>query len=64
MKLLLAEDTIDMNAVVKAVLEHEGYDVDSVFDGEEAMEHLKSTGYDGIVLDIMIDSITAHGLFL
>ena len=54
MKLLLAEDTNDLNKVIKAVLEHDGYTVDSVFDGEEAMEHLKRDSYDGIILDIMM----------
>ena len=54
MKLLLAEDTRDLNKVIKAVLEHDGYSVDPVFDGEEALEHLKKDSYDGIILDIMM----------
>ena len=37
MKILLAEDTKDMNRVVTAALEHQGYHVDSVFDGKEAL---------------------------
>lgn len=54
MKLLLAEDTRDLNRALSAVLAHEHYDVDSVFDGEEAMQHLKEDSYDGIILDIMM----------
>ena len=42
MKLLIAEDTIDLNRVVKAMLEHAGYDVDAVFDGEAALERTAS----------------------
>lgn len=54
MKLLLAEDTEDMNRVITAMLNHQGYDVDSVYDGEAAYEHIMSGGYDGIILDIMM----------
>ncbi len=54
MKLLFAEDTKDLNRAVTALLEHEKYEVDSVFDGEEALERINSSGYDGIILDIMM----------
>lgn len=54
MKLLLAEDTADMNRVITAVLEHENYEVTSVYDGEEAVEHLRADSYDAIILDIMM----------
>ena len=37
MKLLIAEDTADLNRVIKAMLEHAGYTVDAVFDGEAAL---------------------------
>ncbi len=61
MKILLAEDTADLNRVVTAMLIHAGYDVDSVFDGEEALEHIDQNGYDAVLLDIMmpkVDGIT------
>ena len=54
MKILLAEDTKDMNRVITAMLEHEGYDVDSAFDGEEALGLIQTNGYDGVILDIMM----------
>ena len=54
MKLLLAEDTADLSKVLCAVLTHEGYDVDPVFDGEEAMERIRANGYDCLILDIMM----------
>lgn len=54
MKLLLAEDTRDLNRAVTAILRHEGYEVDSTFDGEDALEHIIGNGYDGIILDIMM----------
>ena len=54
MKILLAEDTRDLNRVETVALEHEGFDVDSVFDGVEALEKMSENGYDAIVLDIMM----------
>lgn len=54
MKILLAEDTVDMNRVLTAALTHEGYDVDSAYDGEEALEYVRANGYDAMVLDIMM----------
>ena len=54
MKILRAEDTRDMNHVLAAALTHEGYDVDSAFDGEEALDFVRTNGYDAMVLDIMM----------
>ena len=54
MKLLLAEDTHDLNRAVTALLKHEGYEVDSAFDGEEAIKNIMESDYDGIILDIMM----------
>lgn len=54
MKLLLAEDTRDLNRTVTMVLEHENYEVDSAFDGEEALAFIEKDSYDGIILDIMM----------
>ena len=54
MKLLFAEDTVDLSRAVTALLEREGYYVDAVYDGRQALEHIKSESYDGIILDIMM----------
>ena len=54
MKLLLAEDTSDLNKAVTAILKHEDYEVDSVFDGEKALQKILETDYDGVILDIMM----------
>ena len=54
MKILLAEDTKDLNKVLCAVLEHGGFTVDPVFDGVEVIEHIERDSYDCIVLDIMM----------
>jgi len=54
MKLLLAEDTQDLNRAVTALLKHENYEVDSAFDGEQAMDFIMSSDYDAVILDIMM----------
>ena len=62
MKVLIAEDTTDLNRVVTVMLQKFGYEVDSVYDGEAALEQLELSGYDAVILDIMMpkmDGITA-----
>ncbi len=54
MRLLLAEDTYDLNRVLTMALRHEGYEVDSCLDGEDALNHAMENSYDGIVMDIMM----------
>ena len=46
-----------MNHVLTAALTHEGYDVDSAFDGEEALDFVRKNGYDAMVLDIMMPGL-------
>lgn len=61
MRLLLAEDEAALSKALKAILERNNYSVDAVYDGQEALEYLKSDNYDGVILDIMmpkIDGIT------
>lgn len=54
MKLLVAEDTKDLNRALTAVLTHEQYEVDSAFDGIEASLYLEKNTYDAVILDIMM----------
>ena len=52
--LLLAEDTRDLNRALVTILEHEGYEVSPVYDGEEALQLIQTETFDGIILDIMM----------
>ena len=54
MKILLAEDEVDLNNVVTRYLKKNGYSVDSVLDGEEALDYLEYGEYDLVILDIMM----------
>ncbi len=62
MRILLAEDEPQLNRVVKAALETQKYQVDGVFNGQEAVDYAQKNAYDVIILDIMMpvmDGITA-----
>lgn len=54
MRLLLAEDEKELSKALVAILKHNNYSVDAVYDGEEAYEYATAENYDGIILDIMM----------
>lgn len=62
MRILLAEDERSLSRAVTALLEHNHYSVDAVFDGVEVLEYLASGNYDALILDLMMprmDGLTA-----
>ena len=54
MKILLAEDERDLSNAIVRVLKFNKFDVDPVYDGEEALDFLKFAEYDAVVLDVMM----------
>ena len=54
MKLLFAEDDPDLAAAVKTLLERNGYLVDAVDNGEDAVSYAEAESYDGMILDWMM----------
>lgn len=54
MRLLLAEDELELSRALTAILRHSGYEVDAVHDGLTALDHLRHQTYDVAVLDIMM----------
>lgn len=61
MRLLLAEDEKELSNALVAILKHNNYSVDAVYNGEEALNYLEANNYDGVILDIMmpkVDGIT------
>jgi DNA-binding response OmpR family regulator len=63
MRILLAEDEKPLSRAVVTVLEKKGgYEVDAVYDGEEAVQKAREGVYNAMVFDIMMpkmDGITA-----
>ena len=61
MRLLLAEDELEMSNALVAILKHNNYSVDAVYDGADALDYLETGLYDAAILDIMMpqmDGIT------
>ena len=61
MRLLLAEDEKALSAALVAILKHNNYAVDAVYNGRDALDYLETELYDGVILDIMmpeVDGIT------
>ena len=59
---MFAEDEMDLQEVVTAYLEYQGYYVTAVCNGAQAVEKAKTDAYDAIVLDVMMpvmDGVTA-----
>ncbi len=54
MKLLFAEDDRSLCRAEKTVLEHAGYSVDFVHNGQDALDFALSGSYDGLILDWMM----------
>ena len=54
MKILLAEDEQQLSRVLETAMTHEGYQVDTAFDGQEAVDLTKGNAYDLMILDIMM----------
>lgn len=57
MKILLVEDEKKLNHTLRFQLERECYQVDSCYDGEEALYFITEGGYDLIILDRMLPGL-------
>ena len=60
-RLLLAEDEKTLSNSLVTIIKHNNYSVDSVYNGEDAIDYIETGVYDGAILDIMmpkIDGIT------
>ncbi|MEE1014776.1 MAG: response regulator transcription factor [Lachnospiraceae bacterium] len=62
MRILVVEDSKDMNLLIVKTLKKAGYSVDGCFDGEEAKLHLLGAEYDAILLDIMMPKLNGYEL--
>ena len=54
MRLLIADDEVNLARALQAVLEDAGYDCDVCYDGNSAIHLVSKEMYDGLILDIMM----------
>ena len=54
MRILVAEDERDLNALVVKRLKQEKYSVDACYDGEAVFDYMRNAEYDVLILDIMM----------
>ncbi len=54
MKLLIAEDDPDLNKILVKKLRADGFDAESCFNGEEAVDRVQFADYDVVIMDIMM----------
>ena len=60
MRILVVEDEKDLNNIITKHLKKNNFSVDSVFNGEEALEYLEYGTYDLIILDIMLPKLNGY----
>ena len=58
MRILFAEDDRDLSTAVRTLLERNGYMVDAVYDGAEAVDYALEGEYDGMILDWMMPEMS------
>ncbi|HCW22507.1 MAG TPA: DNA-binding response regulator [Lachnospiraceae bacterium] len=58
MKLLLAEDEVELSNALVVILKHSGYTVDAVYNGIDALDYASVGEYDGLILDIMMPGMS------
>lgn len=52
--ILIVEDNKDVNALLKEALTNAGYDTNSVFDGNQAIDAVETSDFELILLDMML----------
>lgn len=58
MRILYAEDEKQLSMAVTAILKMEGFEVDAVYDGQEAWEYINNNDYDAAIFDIMMPKLS------
>jgi len=57
MRILVADDELEMTMVLEALLRREHYSVDVVNDGQDALDYGLAESYDCLILDIMMPKL-------
>jgi two-component system alkaline phosphatase synthesis response regulator PhoP len=59
-RILLVDDDPDFLEAVKSTVENGGYEVDTAYDGKEALERVAAGKPDLIILDVMMPVMNGH----
>ncbi len=62
LRILLLEDDIDLNETIAEYLEENGFEVDSVYDGEEALNKIYENSYDLLLLDVNVPGVNGFNI--
>jgi len=62
MRLLVAEDQETLRSILVERLSKEGYSVDGVANGEEALDYLEAAEYNLVILDLMMPKLDGYGV--
>ena len=54
MRILIAEDEMDLNDIINQKMVEEGFCADSCYDGEDALYYLNNAQYDAVIMDVMM----------
>ncbi len=57
MRILIAEDEVTIAKALKVMLERNKYAVDVVYNGNDALDYVRTASYDALVLDIMMPGL-------
>lgn len=57
MKILFAEDEKSLSDALVDILTYHNYNVDAVYNGQDALDYAELENYDGIILDVMMPKV-------
>ncbi len=59
-KILIVDDEMHLARILQFTLEHAGYDVETAFDGKEALDAMEKEVPDLIILDLMLPVVDGY----
>jgi two-component system alkaline phosphatase synthesis response regulator PhoP len=57
-RVLVADDDVDVLEVIKAILEHEGFQVYTARDGEQAFKLLRKHAFNAVIMDVFMPKVS------
>jgi DNA-binding response OmpR family regulator len=60
--ILVVDDDVQLQALLRLLLERAGFDVDEAFDGRDGLSRMMACDYDTVLLDLMMPNLDGFGL--